>query len=75
MINSDTMIFLIALISVIFLFSWRYKRTHYLAKITNKINIANKEFYLDIALMSGYKRIKVSQEVFEYYNIGDRIIW
>ena len=52
-----------------------YQKTFYLANVTNKVNLANKKFYLDIALMSGYKRIKVSQEVFEYYKIGDKIIW
>ena len=73
--NSDLIVLIVIILIGIVIILSKYKKTHYLGKVTNKVNIAKKDFYLDIALMSGYKRIIVSQEVFEYYNIGDRIIW
>jgi|GEM_PF-6464219 len=73
--NIQSMVIIAIILFTFYLFIKDYKRTRNLATISNKVNIANQDFYLDIVLMDKYKRIKVSQEVFEYYKVGHKILW
>ena len=75
--NSNQIFGLIFLMWILYLIIKDYKRTHKLALITNKVNFTNEEYYFDILLTKNdkYKRIKVSQEVFCAYKVGEKIIW
>ena len=42
--NSDLIVYVVIILIGILLVLWRYKKMHYLGKITNKINIAKKNF-------------------------------